>query len=84
MCRGSQVYNSQWKLATMAAWGQFCVDRGVHYHVARVNTARRVRMAHAAGATSIDGSSGSRFAVSVRALALALRQRDLLRPVRLP
>lgn len=37
-------------------------------HVLRVNTARRIRLCHWAGATSFDGSGASRFACSVRML----------------
>jgi hypothetical protein len=70
--------STEWKLANMARWGAFCRERGVHYHVARVNTARRFRMAHAAGAASVDGSSVTRYAVSIRRLDLAARQPDLL------
>jgi hypothetical protein len=62
----------------MAMWGSFCARRGVYYHVARVNTARRFRMAIAAGADSVDGSSVSRYAVSMRRLDLASRQPDLM------
>jgi hypothetical protein len=69
--------STEWKLATMGAWGAFCRQRALHYHVARVNTARRFRMAHAAGATSVDGSSVTRYAVTIRRLDLASRQPDL-------
>ena len=70
--------STAWKLATMGAWGAFCRARSLHYHVARVNTARRFRMAHAASARSVDGSSATRYAVSIRRLDLASRQPDLL------
>lgn len=66
--------STEWKLANMARWGEFCRQRGIHYHVARVNTARRIAMALAAGADSMDGSSATRFAVTLRPLDLALRQ----------
>ena len=69
--------STEWKLDRMADWGEFCRDRRVHYHVARVNTAKRFRMAHAAAAASIDGTSGTRFAVTVPALDCASRQPDL-------
>jgi hypothetical protein len=72
--------STEWKLATMALWGAFSAERRVHYHVARVNTVRRIRMAHAAGAHSIDGSSGSRFAETVPLLQRAIQQPDLLSP----
>ncbi len=71
-----------WKLDTMARWGLFCARHGVHYHVARVNTERRVWMAIAAGADSIDGSSASRYAVTLPMLDRAGKQMDLLCPTR--
>lgn len=74
--------STEWKIATMAQWGRFCADRGVYYHVARVNSAKRIRMAAAAGADSIDGTSASRFAKSLRRLDLSLRQPDMLSPRR--
>ena len=72
--------STEWKLANMARWGAFCAQLGVHYHVARVNTARRIAMAVAAGAHSMDGSSGTRFACTVRPLDWALRQPDMFAP----
>lgn len=69
-----------WKLKQMRYWGEFCADRNIHYHVARVNTARRMFLASAANADGVDGSSGSRFAVTIRKLDLARRQPDLFAP----
>lgn len=69
--------STAWKLATMARWGSFCARRGVYYHVARVNTERRTWMAVAAGADSIDGSSASRYAVTLPMLDRAAKQTDL-------
>lgn len=70
--------STEWKLERMSEWGEFCRARRVHYHVARVNTVRRIYRAIAAGADSIDGSSASRYAVTLPALATAARQQDLL------
>lgn len=69
--------STAWKLANMARWGVFCARLGVHYHVARVNTERRTWMAVAALADSIDGSSGSRYAVTIPMLTRAAKQTDL-------
>ncbi|MCJ2022126.1 hypothetical protein MKK84_32790 [Methylobacterium sp. E-065] len=69
--------STEWKLARMADWGAFCRERGCHYHVARVNTVRRIRMAHAAAADSIDGTSATRFAVTLPMIDAAARQPDL-------
>ena len=69
--------STEWKISNMARWGTFCRQRGIYYHVARVNTARRMFLAASSGADSVDGSSGSRFAVTVPPLDHALRQADL-------
>jgi hypothetical protein len=71
--------STAWKLDTMARWGRFCARRGVYYHVARVNTERRMWMAIAAGADSVDGSSASRYAVTLPLLTRAAKQTDLFR-----
>lgn len=73
--------STEWKLETMPEWGALAASVGAYYHVGRVNTARRIRMAHAAGASSIDGTSASRFAKTLPPLDRAARQRDLLAPV---
>lgn len=72
--------STEWKLAQMVAWGRACAGWRVHYHVGRVNTGRRIRLAAEAGATSIDGSSLSRFAVNVEWMDAAIRQGDLFDP----
>ncbi len=72
--------STMWKLQKMAEWGEFCAARGVHYHVARVNSLRRTYQAISAGANSIDGSSGSRYAVTIPKLAYAARHLDLFSP----
>lgn len=72
--------STEWKLATMRQWGEFCAQRGVHYHVGRVNTLKRIRLAHIAGADSIDGSSASRYAVTLPMLDFAARQWDMWSP----
>lgn len=73
--------STDWKLETMAQWGAFAAERGVWFHVARVNTTRRTSMAIAAGAWSIDGT-GARFAVNIPKLDGAARQSDLFSPRR--
>lgn len=72
--------STEWKLSEMANWGRFCAESPCWFHVARVNTIRRFRMAAAAGADSIDGSSASRFSKTLPKLDAARRQDDLLRP----
>lgn len=63
-----------WKEGHMAAWGRMCLKHELYYHVGRVNTARRIRLAVAAGADSIDGTSASRFAVTIPWLSNVSRQ----------
>jgi hypothetical protein len=72
--------STEWKLANMVEWGQFCAERGIYYHVGRVNTQKRFRLAHIAGADSVDGSSASRYAVTLPALDFAGRQWDMWAP----
>lgn len=69
--------STEWKLATMRDWGALAREVGCYYHVARVNTRRRIEMCSEAGATSFDGSSASRFADSLPRLERARRQPSL-------
>jgi hypothetical protein len=66
-----------WKLATMPIWARLAKRRGAICHVGRVNTAKRIRICEAAGVDSFDGSSASRFQVTLRPLELARQQIDL-------
>jgi hypothetical protein len=63
-----------WKLGTMCAWGRIAREVGCHYHIARVNTARRIRLCQDAGADSFDGTSASRFRTTLAGLDNARRQ----------
>ncbi len=72
--------STEWKLARMRDWGEFCAERSIHYHVARVNSIKRMALAASCGATSVDGSSASRYAVTLPKLAYAARQPDLFAP----
>lgn len=70
--------STEWKERTAIQWGSFARRHGLYMHVGRVNTARRVHLAVAAGAHSIDGTSASRFAVTVAPLTAASRQMALM------
>lgn len=72
--------STEWKIATMAKWGRFCAERDIYYHVARVNSISRMALAASCGADSVDGSSASRYAVTLPKLAYAARQPDMLSP----
>lgn len=65
--------STEYKLGTLRRWGEYCKDRGVHYHVGRVNTERRIKLCASAGAHSCDGTSATRFAVNVARLSRAAR-----------
>ena len=69
--------STEWKLATMREWGELAREVGCYYHVARVNTRRRIEMCSEAGVTSFDGSSASRFAASLPRLERARCQPSL-------
>lgn len=72
--------STEWKLDHMREWGEFCAQQRCYYHVGRVNTVRRFRLAHTAGADSADGSSASRYAVTLPKLDFAARQWDMWAP----
>jgi hypothetical protein len=66
-----------WKLATLSTWAHLCREVGTWCHVGRVNSARRVRMCHAVGATSFDGSGPSRFSAHLPVMEAARAQASL-------
>ena len=69
--------STEWKLRTMRAWGAVARERGAHFHVARVNTAKRIRLCQDAGAHSFDGTSVTRFACNLPRLDNERRQGHL-------
>jgi hypothetical protein len=69
--------DTDWKLETLAAWGQLARKRRCHLHVARVNTARRIIRCRDHGAHSIDGTSASRYALTLPLLDNAVRQQTM-------
>mgnify|MGYP003394195623 FL=1 len=54
-----------WKLDTMDQWGLLGKQLHCWVHVGRVNTCRRIARCASAGVTSFDGSSTSRFSVTL-------------------
>lgn len=68
---------TNWKVHTMARWASLARSRGAICHVGRVNTAKRIHVCEAAGVDSFDGSSASRFAVTLPPLELARQQLDI-------
>ncbi len=69
--------DTDWKLETMGLWSKMAHARGAICHVGRVNSAKRIHACEAAGVDSFDGSSASRFSVTLRPLELARQQIDI-------
>jgi hypothetical protein len=70
--------STEWKLREMCVWGAVAHTFGRHYHIGRVNTRRRIRLAHEAGADSFDGTSATRFSCTLPLLEAARRQPKLI------
>jgi hypothetical protein len=70
--------STEWKLKTMYGWGMVAASLNRHYHVGRVNTARRIRLAAEAGAHSFDGTSATRYANTLPLLESARQQPSLI------
>jgi hypothetical protein len=68
---------TEWKESMIIPLGMVARERSCWLHVGRVNTARRIHLCAAAGATSFDGSSVSRFVATLPGLDRARRQADL-------
>ena len=68
--------STEWKVRTCGEWGRFAKATGAYFHVARVNTLERLRLAHRCGADSIDGSGPSRFALHAEKMSRWVREID--------
>ena len=66
--------STPWKLSTAAEWGRLAREVGAWLHIARVNTAKRIRLCAMAGADSFDGTSPTRFSVTTPMLSHARDQ----------
>jgi len=69
--------STAWKLSTIKQWSDLAKHHGAWCHVGRVNTARRIYQCSAAGATSFDGTSATRYAATLPHLDGAKRQLNL-------
>jgi hypothetical protein len=76
--------STEWKLATMYDWGLLACAARRWYHIGRVNTRRRIRLAAEAGADSFDGTSASRYSDTLPLLEAARQQPSLLVPSHMP
>lgn len=70
--------STEWKERTMPEWCELARSRECWAHIGRVNTIRRIVLCGAAGATSFDGTSASRFAKTLPKLDGARRQMSFL------
>lgn len=70
--------STEWKISTTPMWGRLAHEVGAYLHVGRVNTCRRIRLCHASGADSIDGTSATRFSCTLPRLDAAIRQTNLM------
>lgn len=66
--------STEYKLSSMAAWGEFTKERGIWFHVGRVNSRKRILMCAQCHATSFDGTSASRFQKTMWRLESARQQ----------
>jgi hypothetical protein len=69
--------STAWKEQTLPQWGKVARAARCWCHVGRVNSARRIYLCSLAGVTSFDGSSGSRYAVTIPMLNRARNQLSL-------
>jgi hypothetical protein len=72
--------STEFKLREIYGWGMVAAAWRRHYHVGRVNTARRIRLCAEAGADSFDGTSVTMFSCTLPLLESARRQPSLLAP----
>lgn len=63
-----------WKLATMPTWGMLVAECDAYLHVGKVNSARRIKLCGKVGADSFDGTSATKYAVTVDRLDRARRE----------
>lgn len=71
--------STEWKLATIETWGDVARECACYLHVGRVNSKKRIRLCHAAGVDSFDGTSVTRYATTINSLEAARQQPDLFR-----
>ena len=76
--------STEYKLLTMAAWGQLARRRNCYMHVGRVNTLRRISACAQAGADSFDGTSVISFPDSIfkltKGVLIGQHQQSLFNP----
>lgn len=68
--------DTEWKEFSLPMWGKLAQETACWLHVGRVNSARRIRLCALAGAHSFDGTSASKYAVTLPRLDGAARQQS--------
>lgn len=69
---------TDFKERTTPLWATACRKVGAWCHVGRVNSQRRINICAAAGATSFDGTSATKYATSLPELHRAVVQQSLV------
>lgn len=75
--------STEFKIREMYGWGLVAASWRRWYHIARVNTLRRIRLCAETGATSFDGTSATMFSCTIPMLDAGRKQPSLLTPERL-
>ena len=70
--------STEWKWGSLPYWAALARRRRCYLHVGRVNTANKIRECARVGADSFDGTSATRFAVTLPMLDAQRRQPALL------
>lgn len=70
-----------WKVGTAMMWGQYCRERGLWFHFARANSAKRIFLCQATGAHSFDGTSTTVYSSTMPLLDGARRMPDMFAAV---
>lgn len=66
--------SDEWKLGTMPMWARLAREHGTWCHVGRVNSQKRIRACHAAGAHSFDGSGTAKFVKMIHRLDRTVKE----------
>jgi hypothetical protein len=69
--------STAWKLDTLTQWARLARSKNAWCHVGRVNSQKRIHKCAGAGATSFDGTSASKYALTLPPLDAAVRQQTL-------
>lgn len=69
--------STAWKESSLPIWGRLKRETGCYLHVGRVNSLRRARLCHLAGADSFDGTSATRYAANIAKMQRAVSQSTL-------